>query len=159
MIAYNGASAIPTERRIMARYVVVEFADNGAAEEFIAGINQLNKTIRKDGLVDFGRRVVGVFVKPGKTCGCPDANRANYGDKNWQPATIARGAKFGWWVCSRCKRPRKAGHSLVNQLRLSETYEGSIYEDYEFGVTDLGISGFHTKQIDRPKKLRRKKAK
>lgn len=140
----------------MARYVVLEFTDNDDAEEFIEKVNTENEFFRKERL-SFRRRVVGIFVKPGKTCGCPDASRANYGDKNWQPATINRGEKFGWWVCSRCNRPRKAGHQLVNQVKPSETYQGIVYEDYEFGVTNLDVSGFHVDQIVRPKKLRLKK--
>lgn len=142
----------------MARYIVVEFVDNADAEEFVQRINQENAEFRSM-RVAFRRRVVGIFVKPGKTCECSDRHRANYGDKNWQQASIARGAKFGWWVCTRCNRPRAAGHGLVNQLTLSDTYEGTVFNEYEFGVTTLDVSGFHTKQITRVKKLRRKKAK
>lgn len=142
----------------MARYVVVEFNDNQDAERFIQTLNENNADERKNRR-PFSRRVVGVFIKPGKTCGCTDAHRSNYGDKNFGFANIARGEKFGWWVCTRCNRPRKAGHQLVNQVKLSGLYEGVVYEDYEFGVTDLAVSGFHVNQIDRPKKLRRKREK
>lgn len=140
----------------MARYVVIEFPDNEDAEEFIRRTNDLNEDARKEKL-SFRRRIVGVFVKPGKTCECLDRNKANYGDKNWPHATIARGEKFGWWVCSRCNRPRAAGHQLVNQLLMSETYEGTVFNDFEFGVTSLDVSGIHTNNIKRSKKLRHKK--
>ena len=142
----------------MARYIVVEFYDNDDANEFVQRLEEENAENRNMRL-SFRRRVVGIFVKPGKTCECPDWNRANYGDKNWHAASVARGEKFGWWVCTRCNRPRKAGHQLVNQLPMSETYEGTVFNDYEFCVTNIDVTGIHTKQIARAKKLRRKKAK
>lgn len=141
----------------MARYVVLEFDDNADAEAFVDSVRANCAAERKQGL-SFSKRVVGIFVKPGRTCICWDGKWTNYGDKNRQHG-IARGEKFGWWVCTKCNRPRAAGHQLVNQLKPSECYEGTIYNDFEFGVTNLSVSGFHTNQIDRPKKLRRKKAK
>lgn len=141
----------------MARYVVIEFDENEDAEEFVKATNELNAHARDERL-SFRRRVVGVFVKPGKTCTCWDGKWINSGDKN-RDAGIARGEKFGWWVCTRCKKPRPGGHQLVNQLLLSECYEGTVYNDYEFGIQGLQVSGIHTTQIDRPKKLRRKKPK
>jgi hypothetical protein len=135
----------------MARYVVIEFDDNSVAETFVADHAE---TIRGD-----GQRIVGVFVKPGKTCDCPDMARANYGDKNWKFAGIGRGEKFGWWVCTRCNRPRKAGHQLNNQIRMAERFESPSWGDYEFEVTGLQITGVHKDQFKRKKKLRRKKVK
>src|SRR6478609_2303574 len=127
----------------MARYVVVEFPDNAEAESFVRQVMEQNRFARQDRL-PFLSRIVGVFVKPGKTCECGDRNKANYGDKNWHHATIARGEKFGWWVCSRCNRPRAAGHQLVNQIVASETYEGTSFNDFEFCVTSLDVTGIHT---------------
>lgn len=141
----------------MARYVLVEFSRNEDAEAFVKSVNQANKDYRTD-RVPFVRRVVGIFVKPGKTCECGDAARINYGDKN-QKQGIERGGKFGWWVCTRCGRPRAGGHQLVNQLRMGDTYEGPVFNDYEFCVTDLAVTGIHTSQIERPKRFRRKKVK
>lgn len=142
----------------MPRYVVIEFPDNKEADWFIEQVNQDCAKRRKEGN-PFLSRIVGVFVKPGRTCNCPDWGRANYGDKNWQPANIARGEKFGWWVCSRCSKPRKGGHQLVNQLDTSSTYEGAIFDDYETCVTSLEVSGFHTNRVKRDKKLKPKKVK
>lgn len=142
----------------MARYVVVEFVDNDEAQRFVDKVDARGDSYCVDGLLP-PTRVVGIFVKPGKTCECTDGYRANYGDKNWNAAEIERGGKFGWWICTRCNRPRKAGHQLKNQVKPSETYEGVSFQGYEFGVTDLCISGFALEQIDRPKKLRRKKRK
>lgn len=141
----------------MARYVVIEFTDNVDAEAFIQQFDSDNEA-RRSAREPFLRRIVGVFIKPGKTCQCWDAGHINYGDKN-KDAGIARGEKFGWWVCTRCNRPRAAGHQLVNQLLLSECYEGTVFNNYEFGVQGLYVSGIHTDQVDRPKRLRRKKPK
>lgn len=141
----------------MARYVVVEFAENADAEEFIKRTNELNADSRKEGL-SFQRRIVAVFVKPGRTCGCSGWEKGNSGAKNW-PFGVSLGAKFGWWVCDNCGKPRRGGHQLYNQLDMGDTYEGAQHDHYEFGVTSLDITGIRVGAIDRPKKLRRKKAK
>lgn len=142
----------------MARYVVVEFPDNKEADWFVEQVNQECAKRRKEGNPLLSR-IAGVFVKPGRTCVCSDRASANYGDKQNFNADIQRGAKFGWWVCSRCNRPRAAGHQLVNQVSMSDLHEGVIYADYEFCVTGLDVTGIHTSQIDRPKKLKPKKVK
>lgn len=132
----------------MARYIVVEFADNGDAEAFISAV-------AGDSKVDGKRRVVGVFVKPIKLCGCADWRHINYGDKN-REHEVVRGERFGWWICTRCKRPRRAGHQLVNQIKASETYpERDWHPEYEMTVTGLDVSGIHIDNINRPKKLRK----
>ena len=142
----------------MARYVVLEFVDNAEADYFVTKVMQECAVRRKEGNL-FKRRIAGIFVKPGRTCECTDRHRANHGDKNNHGASIARGEKFGWWVCTRCNRPRAAGHQLNNQLDMSDTHEGMVFNDYEFCVTNIDVTGIHTKQIKRPKKLRRKKEK
>jgi len=134
----------------MARYVVIEFARNADAEAFIDEIN-------RDTEIGLLRRVAGVFVKPTKYCQCPDWQRINYGDKN-EKHGVERGAKFGWWVCTYCNRPRRGGHQLENQLKASELYPELLSTkdtEYEFTVSQLGVGGIHTDNIDRPKKLRK----
>lgn len=145
----------------MARYVVVEFADNADAEAFISEVDEMNK-IRRDDRMPFVRRIAAVFVKPGSICQCWDWNVANYRNPDQmkhQGRGIAEGEKFGWWVCSTCKKPRRAGHKLRNQVDISTLYEGDVRDSYEFCITGIDITGIHTNQIDRPKKLRPKKAK
>lgn len=145
----------------MARYVVVEFIENADAEEFIQRINEENADFRSQRL-SMRRRIAGVFVKPASICVCWDWQKANYRGpdplKN-KNRGIAEGLTFGWWVCSTCKKPRRAGHKLRNQVALPDTYEGDIRDGYEFCVTGIDITGIHTDNIERPKKLRRKKAK
>ena len=131
----------------MGRYVVIDFDKKEEADEFIhRHLNEFH---------GIGQRVVGIFVKPGKTCNCWDKDRINYGDKLKEHG-VSRGAKFGWWVCERCGKPRKAGHQLVNQISASDTHEGPSFDDYEMTVTGLSITGIHRKQIKRKKKLRDK---
>ena len=155
----------------MARLVVVEFQDNVEAIAFIKELDSSNSANRREGH-SFRRRVVGVFIPPGARCGCGDWNLANIRNPDKagnNGAGIVRGEKFGWWVCTRCKKPRMGSHTLVNQMTLSETYEGPTHEQpagtgtaacaYEVQIDSLGIAGIAKKNIDRPKKLRRKKAK
>jgi hypothetical protein len=134
----------------MARYVVLEFAKNADADEFIQQINEQTA----QGML---RRIVGVFVKPGRVCHCYKWERTNSGDKN-EKVGIQRGGKFGWWVCTQCNRPRRAGHDLVNQILPSETYPELLSAEdaeFEFTVSTLGVGGIYLQNIDRPKKLRK----
>lgn len=141
----------------MARYVVVEFDSNEEADAFVQQAFSDNKVARKT-KQPLIMRVVGVFVKPVSTCVCFGWERGNVGAKNWAHSDIALGEKFGWWVCTRCNKPRRGGHQLNNQIKMSETYEGHVFEEYEFGVTGVQVTGIHTSQLEaRPKKLRRKK--
>ena len=142
----------------MARYIVIEVEDNVVAQELIDSfVDKTPDSIRAGKLM----RVVGIFVRPGRTCECPDAQVINYRDPTkLKNATggITRGEKFGWWVCSVCGKPRKGGHQLVNQIVASDTHEMST-SGWEMTVTGLQVGMVHKTQIDRPKKLRLKKPK
>lgn len=139
----------------MARYIVLEIGSNAEADKLIQQFAKLTKKGAK-------LRVVGLFAKPGRTCHCGNSQYANYREdaaKHGFSGGVERGEKFGWWVCTRCNKPRKAGHFLVNLLKPSETYEEQerVDPEWEFTVDGLGVGSIHKKQIDRPKKLRRKK--
>jgi len=76
----------------MARLVVLQFDDNDEAEGFVTdGGNGYHE-----------QKVVGLFAMPTQFCpqsgsgGCQKNKRV----QGWQ-----RGRKFGWWVCSICKKP------------------------------------------------------
>ena len=137
----------------MARYIVLDFDRNEDAEAFVAeltsGAEMGERTWNKVS------RVVGIFVKPGRTCNCSDAKRINYGDKN-EKWGINRGLKFGWWVCERCGKPRKAGHQLVNQVSATSHPEGPSFDGYEMTVTSLSVTGIARANLKRKKKLRDK---
>ena len=141
----------------MARYVVVEFNNNADADEFVRQMSDDNKDRRKAGL-SFAWRVVGVFVKPGRTCTCSGWEKGNCGAKDW-PFGIALGEKFGWWICDNCNKPRRGGHQLNNQLDMADTYEGVVYDGFEFGVTSIDVTGILNSRIGRHKKLRPRKVK
>jgi hypothetical protein len=71
----------------MARYVVLEFEHNEDADMFT-----------QDMLHD-GESVVGVFAKPTQFCKCKGGKGRIH--------AYTRGRKFGWWVCSTCKKPQR----------------------------------------------------
>lgn len=135
----------------MGRYIVIDFDRNEAAEAFLKDWAE-----GKEYFPGNFSRIVGIFVKPGRTCNCADKDRANYGDKNHKFSGISLGGKFGWWVCDRCKKPRKAGHQLVNQIKASDHAEGPSFDGYEMTVTGLQVTGIFRKNIKRKKKLRDK---
>ena len=135
----------------MGRYIVIDFDQNEAAEAFLKDWAE-----GKEYFPGNLSRIVGIFVKPGRTCKCPDAFRINYGDKN-QEHGILRGEKFGWWVCTRCGKPRKGGHQLVNQMKASDHPEGPSFDGYEMTVTGLDVTGIARANIKRKKKLRDKR--
>jgi hypothetical protein len=140
----------------VARYIVVEVEDNGAAQEFIDALMEKTPDAIRAGKL---MRVVGIFVRPGKVCVCHDRQEVNYRDptKDKNAAGVARGEKFGWWVCSRCGKPRMAGHQLENQMEAADTYEFNWETEWEFTVSGLQVGAIYKKNITRPKKLRRKK--
>lgn len=138
----------------MGRYVVIDFDRNEDAEAFLKGMERGHMDGRR--LREVSARVVGIFVKPGRTCNCSDQDRANFGDKNYKFSGISLGGKFGWWICDRCKKPRKAGHQLRNQILPSEHPEGPSFDDYEMTVTGLQVTGIYRKNIKRKKRLKNK---
>lgn len=140
----------------MARYIVIEVSDNKVAESLLERVNQQTK---RGALF----RVVGVFVKPGRTCSCVNRYHANYredGAKHGWSGGVERGEKFGWWVCTNCHKPRKAGHQLNNQMSMNEMFSelNPLDPEWEFNVTGLDITSINQANIDRPKKLRKRKS-
>lgn len=67
----------------MARYVVLHFEDNEQAEEFV-----------EEARISLDVRAL--VPAPTEFCHCGSLG----GLIGW-----TKGAKFGWWVCSDCKRP------------------------------------------------------
>lgn len=86
------------------RYLLVEFDDEESA---------LSLKEKIDATQGKKFRVVGLFAKPTSYCQC--------GVDTWtttkaNPATTKRGRKFGWWVCTQCKRPAASISGLVNLI-------------------------------------------
>lgn len=95
----------------MGRYILLEVNDNAAAQSILALL------ARKDDPTEFDPRTlsyllgahaeaIGLFSKPGALCKCVVPSERSI-----------RGSKFGWWVCTTCKKPKHgSGHSLLNML-------------------------------------------
>lgn len=79
----------------MARYLLVEVDNNDSADRMRAQIDNADKPMR----------VVAMFAKPGALCEC-----AVRSDKS------VRGAKFGWWLCPECRRPKSGGSQTLRNL-------------------------------------------
>lgn len=83
----------------MARYLLVELDNNDSADRMRAQIDAAE-------LAGKGMRVVGMFSKPAALCGCPVRSEKS-----------VRGAKFGWWLCPECRRPKSGSpQTLANML-------------------------------------------
>ena len=84
----------------MPRYVVVEFDDDASAQRLVDQISA--RTARGDGM-----RIAGLYARPTKWCTCPFHL---LGVKR----EVVRGKKYGWWMCTTCKRVRPGTHQLEN---------------------------------------------
>lgn len=141
----------------MARYLVLEFIDNDQAEAFLQKIDEQTKAGR-------GYRVVGMFSPPKLfACQCPISSGT--GNALYRSPKAERGARFGWWVCGKCGKPRPGGHQLNNLLPLSQLMGRAprlkklkLYEDqvdgrnYEWRVSSLSICEVPLHNIERKKK-------
>ena len=142
----------------MARYLVLEIANNEEAE---ALVSDFNKATRSGSTKN---RVVGLFAPPrifACRCGAVDAK--------YRKTKAERGAKYGWWLCGDCNKPRAGGHNLNNLIPMAEvigkgpTGMGPYREDltngfhYEWKISQLMIHEVPLDNIGRKKKFRIKK--
>jgi ribosomal protein L37AE/L43A len=85
----------------MAKYVLLEFDDDAEAESF-SNILIEDTTRNNSGSM----RVRGVFKKPTQFCSCVPMEKSS-----------VRGAKWGWWICKKCGKPKPgAMHQPRNLL-------------------------------------------
>jgi len=89
------------------RYLVIEFDDEASASRLR---EQIDNATRKGK----GFRVVGLFAKPSAYCQCDP--RTHVSDRN-NRSTLRRGKKYGWWVCTTCRRPTAIFSGLVNLIK------------------------------------------
>lgn len=76
----------------MARFVILEFDDNDAAESFVRHMED-NFNIASTSVALAHADVRWVLAKPTKFCECnPEPKRA-------------KSSRYGWWVCTVCKKP------------------------------------------------------
>jgi len=101
-----------------ARYLLIEFDDEAAA-------NRLREQI--DAATRKGKRyrVVGLFARPRAFCRC-----GTWTTERGTPSTLKRGAKFGWSVCTTCKKPAPTMGFLRNLLKSEEVIDPVIEEVY-----------------------------
>lgn len=90
----------------MARYLLVEFDDNDAADRMRAQIDTATEAGK-------GMRVAGLFAVPTSWCICPQSD-------GYYANEVVRGSKLGWWVHKACRKARVGTHNLANLIRASE---------------------------------------
>lgn len=87
------------------RYLLIEFDDDAASDTLRAQIDKATRSGKKF-------RVVGLFAKPRNLCEC-----SKYQLQDYRAAErVVRGARFGWWLCRRCKKARMGDHQLENLM-------------------------------------------
>lgn len=88
----------------MPRYLLIEVDSNASADRMRAQIDTAE-------LAGKGMRVVAVFSKAAQVCECEVPAKHS-----------VRGAKFGWWLCPQCRRPRSgSAQTLTNMMDDEET--------------------------------------
>lgn len=88
----------------MARFIVLQVEDDSMIEPLLTKLKPLESR---------GVRHAGTFGTPSRWCACPHP-------EGYHKGQIAVGAKYGWWVCTVCRRPRMGGHQPTNMLRMGE---------------------------------------
>jgi hypothetical protein len=88
----------------MPRYLLIELDSNDSADRMRAQIDTAEAAGK-------GMRVVAMFSKPAALCECQVRSKKS-----------ARGAKFGWWLCPECRRPKSGSpQTLRNMLDHADT--------------------------------------
>lgn len=109
------------------RYLLVEFDDETSATKLKEQIDKATRGGKRF-------RVVGLFAKPqAPYCRCGKETSTKV-----QATSLKRGKKFGWWVCTECKRPAASISGLVNLLTKSDIIDPSTFE------SDSEAFGKHT---------------
>lgn len=113
----------------MARLVLVEFDSDAAADAFIQKIDSQTEKGKKF-------RIVGLFAKPTRWCGCPQ-------DDGYSKNEVVMGGKYGWWVHIKCRRPRMGTHNPHNLIKPRLNEETGITTI----VTTVGLAEVPTQNL------------
>lgn len=110
------------------RYLLIEFDEAATADKMLERINDATRAGRS-------YRAIGYFSKPTPPycrCGREVTTKA-------QASTTKRGRKFGWYVCTECKRPSSMISGLVNLIRPRDIIDPQMYEPVhtEYGTEPL----------------------
>lgn len=109
------------------RFLLIEFDDEATANRLREQIDVATRKGR-------GYRVIGLFSRPGpKFCRC-----GSWVSTRGNQATTKRGRKFGWFVCTECKRPAPVMSHLVNLLKPSEIIDPPMHQTLN-GTSELGF--------------------
>lgn len=108
------------------RYLLIEVDDADLADKLREKFDDGSRQGR-------AYRVVGLFAKPTNYCQC--------GIDTWtttsrRVSTTKRGRKFGWYVCTTCKRPTASESGLVNLIAPSDIINPQRF-DLKNGVGEL----------------------
>ena len=98
------------------RYVLLEFDNAEQADKLREQVDRATRAGKS-------YRVVGYFAKPqAPYCGCGKETETRN-----SPSTLKRGKKFGWWVCTECKRPAASISGLVNLMFPSDIIKPAAF--------------------------------
>lgn len=96
----------------MPRVVMLEFSDNDEANEFVRSHNDPNE--------QFTIAAVVAMPKSNFVCRCatPDPQARRRRGNSAKNRAWSRGKRYGWWLCTACRRPSKAivRHFITNLL-------------------------------------------
>lgn len=82
----------------MGRYLLIEFDDNDSADRMRAQIDTAHANGKQF-------RVVGMFSRPSTLCDC-----------STRSGKSVRGAKFGWWLCTECRKPKSGSSQTLGNM-------------------------------------------
>lgn len=112
-----------------ARYLIIEFDDEAQANALRARIDNATRNGKKF-------RVVGLFAKATNYCKCDPKIHIT---TKTHTAPLKRGRKFGWWVCTVCRRPVSAMAGLVNLIKPRDIIDPPTFE---VAINHMGGPGF-----------------
>lgn len=119
------------------RFLLIEFDDEATATHLR---EQIDAATRKGK----GFRVVGIFARPERFCRC-----GTWISERGKPSTLKRGAKFGWSVCTECKRPAPIMSFLKNLLAPTDIVSPVIHDTIDNKGQEAEL-GFYTYGLSAP---------
>jgi hypothetical protein len=122
------------------RFLLIEFDDEATATHLR---EQIDVASRKGK----GFRVVGLFARPGNFCKCP--SRVWITERG-KAAKVKRGAKFGWSVCTDCKRPLPVMSFLKNLIAPEDIIRPPRYDIVSNDSAKAIPVGFYTHGLSAP---------
>lgn len=122
------------------RYLLIECDDEAQATSLRAQIDNASRKGK-------GFRVVGLFARPGPVfcrCGKWQTTRAT-------TSTLKRGKKYGWMVCTECKKPAPSMGFLFNLIRPVDIINPPRYDiaNQQLGFYTAGLSAVSLQNFEK----------